>query len=169
MHQPEPKQVMQQLGLEQMRQLSIFRELSDQVIADLVFRGQVDALPKGESITRIDQDASDFQVVLQGRLAYYKHCDDHYVLTRYFDQGEQLGFDEMIGLVKRNGTDVAVEDSLVLNISSNQFYQLHKNYPGEFGILMLNLALELSREISILEDVIGKGTGWSKVSRKQNS
>jgi hypothetical protein len=30
----------------------------------------------------------------------------------------------------------------------------------EFGIFMLNLARELAREIELLEDVIGKGTGW---------
>ena len=162
MQHPDAKQVLRELGLDYFRELLIFRELSDPVIADLVIRGTLDDLARGESVTRIDQNAEDFQIVLRGRLAYYKHCDDHYVLTRYFEQGEQLGFDEMMALVKRNGTDVAVDDSLILNVSSKQFYQLHKNYPGEFGILMLNLALELSREISILEDVIGQGTGWSK-------
>jgi len=143
-----------------LRGLAIFSALSDQVIIELLRQGEIERLPKSEYITHIDEDAGDFQIVLQGRIAYYIHCEDHHVLTRYFHQGEQLGFDQMIGLVKRNGTDVAVEDSLVLNVSSQQFYQLHKNYPGEFGIFMLNLALELSHEISLLEDVIGKGTGW---------
>ncbi len=160
MEQLDSDRVIRSLGLPHLRGLAIFSALSDQVIIELLRQGEIERLPKSEYITHIDEDAGDFQIVLQGRIAYYIHCEDHHVLTRYFHQGEQLGFDQMIGLVKRNGTDVAVEDSLVLNVSSQQFYQLHKNYPGEFGIFMLNLALELSHEISLLEDVIGKGTGW---------
>lgn len=152
--------VIKSLGLPYFKDLAIFSALSDQVVVDMLRQGRIERMSKSEYITHIDEDAGDFQIVLQGRIAYYIHCEDHHVLTRYFHQGEQLGFDEMIGLIKRNGTDVAVEDSLVLNVSSQQFYQLHKKYPGEFGIFMLNLALELSHEISILEDVIGKGTGW---------
>jgi hypothetical protein len=56
---------------------------------------------------------------------------------------------------------VAVEDCLVLDVGSDQFYQLHVDFPAEFGLLMINLARELSREIEMLEDVIGKGTSWN--------
>jgi len=65
----------------------------------------------------------------------------------------------MIGLLSHNGTDVAVEDSLILDISSEQFYKLHVEFPADFGLLMINLSRELAREIEILEDVIGRGTG----------
>ena len=97
---------------------------------------------------------------MRGELAYYKHCGDHDVLTRHFRHGEQVGFDEMIGLVNRDGTDVATQESLLLTISNDQFYEMHVKFPAEFGIFMLNLARELSREIEMLEDVIGEGTGW---------
>ena len=73
---------------------------------------------------------------------------------------EQVGFDEMIGLVNRDGTDVATMESLLLTIGNEQFYDMHVKFPAEFGIFMLNLARELSREIEMLEDVIGEGTGW---------
>ena len=36
---------------------------------------------------------------------------------------------------------------------------MHVDYPAEFGIFMVNLARELAREIEMLEDVIGCGTG----------
>jgi hypothetical protein len=72
-----------------------------------------------------------------------------------------MGFDLMIGLIPHDGTDVAVEDCLVLDVGSDQFYQLHVDFPTEFGLLMINLARELSREIEMLEDVIGKSTGWN--------
>ena len=162
MEQPDPEQVLKTLGLDHLRALAIFSELSDRVIVDLLRQGSIVQLAKSEYLTHVDEESSNFQILLQGKLAYYKHCEDHYVLTRHFEQGEQMGFDEMIGLINRNGTDVAVEDCLLLNVSSEQFYQLHKKHPGEFGIFMLNLALELAHEISDLEDVIGKGTGWTR-------
>ena len=56
-----------------------------------------------------------------------------------------MGFDLMLGLIPHNGTDVALEDCLLLDISSAQFYNMHVDFPADFGLLMINLARELSR------------------------
>ncbi len=152
--------VIDKFGIEYFRELSTFGALPDEMILGLLRGGTIVRLAKGEYISRFDEEASDFQVVLSGKLAYYKRYEGHDVLTRYFRRGEQVGFDLMIGLLNSDGTDVAVEDSLLLSISSQQFYDLHVDYPAEFGILMVNLARELAREIEMLEDVIGCGTGW---------
>lgn len=156
----EAAEVIDRFGVPYLRELSTFGALPAEVIIDLLEKGRIDQLDKGEYIAHFGEDAADFQVVLQGSLAYYKRFEGHDVLTRYFRQGEQLGFDEMIGLIERNGTDVAAEDSVVLNISNSQFYNLHVEFPAEFGVFMINLARELAREIEMLEDVIGHGTGW---------
>lgn len=156
----DPAEVIESLGLPYLKELSTFGALSEAVILDLVTHGKIESLDKGDYVIHDHEKADDFQIILKGKIAYYKHQQGHDVLTRYFAQGEQMGFDEMIGLIIRDGTDVAVDDSLLLSISSSQFYNLHVEYPGEFGILMLNLSRELAREIEILEDVIGKGTGW---------
>lgn len=152
--------VIDRFGLEYFRQQPTFDSLSDEVIVDLLYEGTITRLDRGEYIARFDESADDFQIVLSGKLAYYKHCDGHDVLTRYFGQGEQVGFDEMIGLINRDGTDVATEESLLLSISNGLFFDLHLKYPAMFGIFMINLARELSREIEMLEDVVGEGTGW---------
>jgi len=154
-------EVIESLGLPYFRELSTFGALSDEVITDILSHGTIRRYDKGEYITRYGDMASDFQVVLQGIVAFYKHCDERDVLTRHFQKGEQMGFDLMIGLITHDGTDVAAEDSLILDISSAQFFDLHINYPADFGLLMINLARELSREIAMLEDVIVKSTGWN--------
>jgi CRP-like cAMP-binding protein len=127
----------------------------------MLSNGVIKRFHRGEYVVRLDQIAAEFKVVLQGKLVFYKHGEDCDVLTRYFRPGEQMDFDLMIGLIPHNGIDVATEDSLVLDIDSEQFYQLRVNFPTDFGLLMINLSRELSREIAMLEDVIGKGTGWS--------
>jgi CRP-like cAMP-binding protein len=155
-------ETIERLGVVYLNELSTFGALSNGVVENLLGNGVIRRYEKGEYITRLNQVAEEFQVVLCGRMAYYKHFEGRDVLTRHFSQGEQIGFDQMIGLVKLNGTDVAVEESLVLDISSKQFFKLHVEFPADFGLLMINLSRELAREIEILENVIGSGTGWQE-------
>jgi signal-transduction protein with cAMP-binding, CBS, and nucleotidyltransferase domain len=155
-------EVVETLGLENLKELSTFGALSDDVILHLLENGVIRRFLKGEYVTRENEVADDFQVILSGSFAYYRHFEGRDVLTRNFSQGEQMGFDQMIGLITQNGTDVALEDSLVLDIGSQQFFRLHVDFPADFGLFMINLARELAREIEILENVIGKGTGWQE-------
>ena len=152
-------ETIERLGLDYLNELSTFGALSNDAIVNLLDNGVIKHFARGEYVTRLGQVASEFQVLLRGRFAYYKCFEGCDVLTRHFNQGEQIGFDLMIGLLAHNGTDVAVEDSLILDISSEQFYRLHVEFPADFGLLMINLSRELAREIEILEDVIGRGTG----------
>jgi CRP-like cAMP-binding protein len=157
----DASEVIESLGLPYLRELATFGALPDEVILDLLSRGTIRQFKRGEYVIRHSKIASDFQIVLQGKTAFYKHYEGCDILTRHFREGEQMGFDLMIGLIPHDGTDVAVDDCLVLDVGSDQFYQLHVDFPAEFGLLMINLARELSREIEMLEDVIGKSTGWN--------
>ena len=156
----EPDQVIENLGLSYLKDLSTFGALSGQMIIDMLSLGKIRQLKKGEYLARYGELAETFQVVLQGRFAFYKHSDDRDVLTRYFNSGEQMGFDLMLAMIEHNGIDVAMEDSIILDVSSDQFLELHQKYPVDFGLLMINLTRELSREIAMLENVIGDTTGW---------
>ncbi len=155
-------ETVEMLGLDYLNELSTFGALSNEVIVNLLENGVIKHYARGEYVTRVGQVASEFEVLLRGRVAFYKCFEGRDVLTRHFNQGEQMGFDLMIGLLTHNGIDVAVEDSLILDISSEQFHRLHVEFPGDFGLLMINLSRELAREIEILEDVIGRGTGWQE-------
>ena len=154
-------EVIETLGLAYFRELSTFGALSDDIIVDMLRHGTLRKFDRGEYLARYGVVASEFQVVLQGRIAFYKHSDACDVLTRYFSAGEQMGFDLMIGAISHNGIDVAAEPSIILDIDSDQFYRLLVDFPADFGLLMVNLTRELSREISLLEGVIGSTTGWT--------
>ncbi len=157
----DAKNVVKLLGQADIRDLSTFGALSDASVTTLVEGGHLLELNRGDVLYRAGSVVGGFYVVLSGRLALYKHSEDRDVLTRHFSRGEQVGFDAMIGMHPRSCTAVAVEKSLILEISNDHFYRLHQQFPADFGLLMINLSRELSREIALLEDVIGKSTGWS--------
>lgn len=75
-------------------------------------------------------------------------------ITRYHGEGSQLGFVAMIGLHTRVGTAVAREDALVVEISADQFLELHLSEPDAFGLLLLNLSREMARGIGELNRII---------------
>ncbi len=156
----DPLNVIDSLGPAYLRELSTFGALTDVAIADLLAGGRMTLLNKGEVLFRAGAEGSCFYVLLRGRLALYKQCEGHDVLTRHYEVGEQLGFDAMIGLQPRSGTAVASEETLVVEISNDQFYIFHVVHVLDFGLLMINLARELSRDIAKLEDVVAQSTGW---------
>ncbi|WP_315981871.1 hypothetical protein [Aliamphritea spongicola] len=65
----------------------------------------------------------------------------------------------MIAMIPNSGTEIAFDDSIVLQISATQFFDLHVDFPNDFGLFMINLSRNC-REIAMLEDVVGKSTGW---------
>ena len=157
----EPDAVIDSLGLPYLRELSTFGALSDKVIVEILSNGCIKRFEKGEVLSSYGKKVTGFSIVLQGDVAFYMHREEHDVLTRHFRSGEQMCFDLMIGMLMHNGTEVAAEDTLMLHVSSNQFFDLHIDYPNDFGLLMINLSRELSREIAMLEDALGKSTGWN--------
>ena len=152
------------LGMSYFRELATFGALSDKAITSLLEQGSIAKRARGETRAVRCAQVSDFYVVLQGDIAYYRHCEEHDVLTRNFRTGEQMGFDVMIGLRPEHGLEVAVEESIMLQISSHQFNEFRRFFPADFGLLMINLSRELSREIAMLEEVIRQCTGWRDVS-----
>ena len=70
-----------------------------------------------------------FYVILTGKISLLWHAETKLVLTRLFSAGEQIGFAGMIALRDREGTAVAKEESFVLEISADQFFELHLSAP----------------------------------------
>jgi len=147
-------------GINYFRELSTFGALPDAAIRALLELGEIRRRHKGENRDVSGPAPGQFFVVLEGKVAYYQHGKGRDVLTRHFCKGEQMAFDVMIDMRPVSGVEVVVEDSLVLSLSSDQFFQFHLDYPSEFGLLMINLSRELAREIAMLEQVISDSTGW---------
>lgn len=136
------------------RELSTFGALSDPAILALLRGGRVIELGQGEVLYRPGAKANGFYVILKGSLALYMHHHDHDALTRYYLCGEQLGFVDMIGLHDHWSTAVSQEVTTLVYISGDQFFALQLSASEDFGLLMINLAREMSRTVITLAKVI---------------
>jgi len=141
-------------GAGHFRELSTFGALSDRSILGLLRGGRVFELAQGEVLYRPHDRADGFYVILKGVLALYMHHHDHDALTRYYRSGEQLGFVDMIGLHDHSSTAVSQESTTLVDISGDQFFALQLSAPEDFGVLMINLAREMSRTVITLARVI---------------
>lgn len=144
--------LMAESGLDYFKSASTFGALSDEAIRYLLSHGQVYAVESGEPIFTEGERGDFFVVVLQGKVGYYRESEGRRVLIREVTFGQEVGYVSMIGLFCRQGSVSALEPSILLRISTDLFYQLHIDYPSDFGILMLNLSRELARTISGIND-----------------
>lgn len=133
---------------------SIFGAISQEATRFLLKQGNIYDVRAGETVFHYGDPGSSFFVVCQGQLAFYKHHEKHTLLTRLVEFGEEVGFVAMIALHDHAGHAVAVEDSVVLEISSGLFGDLHRQYPLEFGLMLMNLARDLARVVRKLSDTI---------------
>jgi CRP-like cAMP-binding protein len=137
-------------GVDHFKTASIFGALSDEAIRFLLGQGRILALADGEEMFHAGDPGDSFYVVLQGQFNYFRAGDKGEVLLRSASFGEQLGYVSMVGLLPRVGVGRAKGPTVVLEINSDLFYQFHEALPFDFGIVMLNLARDMSRTIIFL-------------------
>ncbi len=133
---------------------SIFGALSDASIQFLTEQGTLHAVSKGEEIFSYGSKGDSFHTVLHGKLDFYKQHGDNKCRTRTICFGEAIGFVSMIALHERVGSLYALEDSLLLEISSQLFSDFHDQYPFDFGILLMNLSRDMARTIRVLSNAL---------------
>lgn len=139
-------------GLDYFKSASTFGALSDAAIDFLLRQGQAQVLDAGENLFVTGQPGDSFYIVLKGQLHYFWERDNVDILIRDVQFGAQIGYVSMIGLQNREGICVAAQPSIVLKISADLFYQLHLDYPSDFGIMMLNLSRDMARVVRRLSE-----------------
>ncbi|MGL6159188.1 Crp/Fnr family transcriptional regulator [Microbulbifer sp.] len=147
MRQVDGEILLDELGIDHLKNASALGALSDQTIAYLMKKGRVYALRKGETLFEDGAAGDTFFIILKGSFAYYLPSNNHSKYIREFNFGMEIGFVSMIALIPRPGTAIASSDSYVLEVTTDLFYALHYERPLDFGVLLINLCRELARRI----------------------
>lgn len=150
---------MEQLNLEQFKKTvdpadlsggSIFGALSPEATQFLLEEGAIFQVTAGETLYAYGDRGDRFYVVCSGAINFMKYHNNDFHLIRTAKFGQEVGFVAMIDLHKEGGSAIAKEDSIVLQVTSDLFHDLHRAFPIDFGLMTLNLARDMARVISRL-------------------
>lgn len=148
------KAIHNSLPQEKIRQGSLFGALTDDCINFILKEGRILELGQGEKAFDSGDSGNAFFVVLEGSLSFVKLHNGKLYSTRDIGFGEEVGFVAMIALHNHAGYAVANCDSRVLEVTSDLFARIHENYPFDFGIITLNLARDMARNIRKLSNAL---------------
>lgn len=147
----------QKLGAVYFRELSTFGALQDDFLLKMLTSGRVLLLDRGEVLYSVGDRTAFFYIVLKGSINnFIPGQDGAMVISRHHESGDDLGFVHMISLSDRTATAIAEEDTTILEISIEQFYQLHEEEPEAFGLLVFNLARGMARTIIRMADKLAE-------------
>lgn len=158
MNKISAEQLLQRHSAEYFQEASTFGALSKETIEWLINQGRIYQLESDETLFEIGEHGDNFFIILQGSFAYYKIHDQQYAFIRDYKVGEQIGFMSMIALHNRVGTAIAKQDSIVVEITSTMFQELHNRSPIDFGILMINLSREMARSLRKVDNLVVQKT-----------
>ncbi len=136
--------------------LAMFGALRRDSIRFLFEHGRILSSQRGEVVLKRGELSDRFYIILQGCLGYYRFDEEDAIHIRDFKPGEQMGFVGMIGLHARQGNAVVEKDCYLLEITSALFHEVCDNFPSDFVIFMINMAREMSREISDLDAICAR-------------
>ena len=137
---------------ERLQQGEVFGALSVEAIKFLLRECDLLGVDAGEQVFKRGDSGESFYIVCSGSIGFYRGQRENPVLIRNAGFGEVVGFVAMIALHDHQGDANALEDSVLLKVSSHQFHRLHEAYPSDFGIMMMNLTRHLARVIGRITD-----------------
>jgi CRP-like cAMP-binding protein len=142
------------IAAEKLQQGSLFGAMSAPGINYLLDHGQIWQLNPGDQLYDCGDLANRFFIVCDGELRFIKIQGDTELHTRNIGFGEEIGYVAMISLQPHGGRVEATEPSIVLEVSCDLYAQLQAEYPQDFGILTLNLARDMARNVQRLNRLL---------------
>ena len=107
----------------------------------------------GSVIVREGEAGNRLFVIAEGLVRVCKEFErpNEIEITR-LGKGEFFGEMCILDTLPRSATVQAVADSALFSLTSLTFYQLYKDAPSQYSILVLNLARDLSRRLRRLDE-----------------
>ena len=132
----------------------ILAGLNDSALELLANRAKETMHPTGSCILNEGDSGNRFYVIRGGIVRVCKHTgtSDEVELAR-LGKGEFFGEMCILETLPRSASVLAVTDTALISLSSLDFLRLYEQMPAQYGILVLNLARDLSRRLRKLDDV----------------
>lgn len=132
----------------------IFAGLSRDAIDLLSTEGGHREYADGEIIFREGESDDSVFIIESGQVRIIKrHEQKGETMLTILMSGEFFGETCLLETLPHTASAVAVGQARLFSISGITFYHLYKRMPGQYGILALNIARDLSRRLRHLDEV----------------
>ncbi len=136
-----------------MRRVALFEGLSDDAIAHLAVCAAERGFKVREIIVREGEPGSEMFIIGTGTLEVTKglgHPDESVLAS--LGTGGFFGEMCLVESVQRSASVRAASDGVLYALTAKDLAGLFKEQPAQFGLLMLNLARDLSRRLRAMNE-----------------
>lgn len=127
--------------------------LDDEAIRFLSELAREECYAPGCVIIAEGQPGRRLFVISRGQVTVVKaHGTPHAVPLATLGPGEFFGEMSLIESVARSASVVAVDEVSVCTLTGPDFHRLYHHRPAQYGIVMLNIARDLSRRLRRLDE-----------------
>ena len=136
-----------------LQRVSIFAGLDEGALALLTAKAEEIAAPKDTVIVAEGESGNKLFLIGSGSIRIWKQFGKpDAVMLATLGPGDFFGEMCILETLPRSATAQAAEDSRLFRISSMAFLHLYEQKPSAYGILVLNIARDLSRRLRRLDD-----------------
>ena len=137
-----------------LKNVHIFTGLSDRALKQISESGEQLDLPTGAVVVKEGEIGHCMFVIAEGEVRICKHhgLPDQVELAE-LGPGEFFGEMSILDTLARCATACAVTPVKIFSVGCDALYHLYKTMPDQYGILMLNIARDLTRRLRRMDEV----------------
>lgn len=136
------------------RKIHIFAGINDAGIQWLVKAAATEVMPPAEVIVRESEPGNRFYLVEKGTVRVIKHFGTpDEVLLATLNPNDFFGEMCILEAQPRSATVAAITETTLHSLSGTDFYHFYQQMPDQYGVLVLNIARDLSRRLRYLDEI----------------
>jgi len=140
------------LTLDTLRRVPILTGLSDDALQLILDKSEQETYPRGAVIIREGESNNRLYLILSGSVNVCKNLGQPgEVELATLADGEFFGEMCILDCQPRSASVQVVQLARILSFSSLVFWKLHEANPGEYGVVILNIARDLSRRLRLVD------------------
>jgi CRP/FNR family transcriptional regulator, cyclic AMP receptor protein len=144
-----------------LRASRLFDGLKEEVLKELASELRAEVVPPGQLLIAEGEVAAHMFVVLSGEVeVLHKGDADHDVRVALLGPGDWVGEMAILDVQPRSASVRALASSALLRVTAADVRRLlYERDPGQYALLVMNIARELSRRLRVADRVIAKASG----------
>ena len=134
--------------------IAIWGGVSDQQRYKIFKQLETGIFKQGEYIFQKGDDPSHIYIVKKGNIGLHISAKGVNLEKKTLAVGECFGVASLMAMRKHTATAIALEDSEVMVLSRQAVLQLQQEDIELFALLMMNIARELARRLTLTDDIL---------------